>query len=193
MLLDQHEHRVHRRMRAAAARILLDADTGLHDVLGEPQSFRIASSLNIPAPLNTIRKPCLCSNAPALAVNPSAANIAANKPLREQWPTCSGFVMVPKFALMLAASEAASPSADGDALWRQPHDLTARRGGAEHAQSRRRVPAFLVMVRMHAAADARLGLKAGDEGSDECASVNLRKSAEREQRRQQRHGRMPTH
>ena len=91
----------------------------------------------------------------------------------------------PEIRLDAGGERSRQPQRDGDALWRQPHDLTARRGGAEHAKSRRRVPSFLVVVQMHAAADARLGLKAGDEGSDECASVNLPGVRQREQRRQQ--------
>src|SRR6185436_12595683 len=62
-------------------------------------------------PLNTLKKPCLCSNAPGLAVNPLRASSAACNPPRAHWPACRGLVMVPKLDLVPADSDVAIASA----------------------------------------------------------------------------------
>ena len=74
---------------------------------GSPQPLSAFAASWCPAPLNTARKPCGCSNAPSFAVKPWRASSAAYSPLRAQWPTCSDFTMVPKFAFRPEDSEAA--------------------------------------------------------------------------------------
>jgi len=75
----------------------------------------------------------------------------------------------------------------------KPHQPAARRGGAEHAQGRGRVPALFVMVKIDAAGDPRLGLEAGDVGADEILSAAVEHLTEREQRRDQRRRGVPAH
>src|SRR4051794_22475708 len=150
----------------------------------------MASASKLPAPLKTSRKPCLCSSAPGLAVNPSRASIAAKRPLRAVCPTCSGFVIVPKLALMPDASDAAMASLCR-ARHIQAHQVAAGGGGAEHAQGRGRMPALFVMMEMHAAANPRLGLEAGDIGGDESSAVTVEGLGERKKRREDRRRRMP--
>ena len=107
-------------------------------------------------------------------MNPSAASSAASNPLRGQCPTCSGLVMVPKFALMPEANDAASPSAT--AVWSagSPSRWQHAAVGAEHAERRGRMPALFVMMEIDAARDARLGFETGDK-----AAMNARPSTPR--------------
>ena len=72
----------------------------------------------------------------------------------------------------------------------EPHQVARRRGGAEHAEGRGRMPALVVVVKVDAERDLALGFEAGDIGRDEVAAAGAGLSREREQRRQDRRRRM---
>ena len=186
----QQQHRVDRRMGAAAARVLLDREAGPDDVVGPPPVLEDRLGVEIAGAVEHIEKALLVFERAGLAVNPSRASSAAKRPLRAVCPTCSGLVIVPKLALMPEASEAAIASACAVRAAVEAEQVAARRRGAEHAEGRGRVPALLVMMVMHAAADPRLGLEPGDIGGDEGAAGAVERLAEREQRRQDRRRRV---
>ena len=165
----QRQHRIDRRVRAAAARMLLDAESGGDDVVGPAPIREDRLGIEIAGAVEHVQKALLVFERASLAVNPSRASCAANRPLRAVCPTCSGLVIVPKLALMPDASEAAIASACAVFARSRAHQVTAGRRRAEHAQRRGRVPALFVMVQIDAAADAGLGLEPGDIGGDEIA------------------------
>ena len=128
----------------------------------------------------------MCSSAPALAVKPSAASSAANSPLREACPTCSGLVIVPKFAFTPEENDRGQPQGRRCRVRRQSQQMAARRGRTEHADRRGRMPALLVVMEVDAARDPRLRLPPGDVRGNERAPIDRARLRQREQRRQYR-------
>ena len=87
---------------------------------------------------------------------------------------------------------------DGHPRCVQPHQATAGRGRAEHAERGRRVPALFVMVKIHRAAEAGFHLETRDIGIEEIPSahrhaVGPQLVGEREQGGQDRRGGMAAH
>jgi hypothetical protein len=95
--------------------------------------------------------------------------------------------MVPKFALMPEANDAAAAERNRRLRGVELEQARARGGGAEHAERGGRMPALHVMMKVHAERDLGLRLEACDVCRDEFAPARADFIGEREQRGQ--HGR----
>ena len=141
----EHQHRVDRRMRAAAAGILLDRDAGLTMSNGLPPVGSIVRSVEVARAIEHLEEALLVLERARVRREAVAASSAAKRPLRAQWPTCSGFIMVPKFALRPDANEAAA-RARWAIFLRGASTISRTRRRAEDAQGSGRMPAMLVVM-----------------------------------------------
>ena len=184
---DQIEHRVDRRMGAAAARIALDGDAGRDDVERRRPIAQHGVGVVIPGAVEHFEK--------ALAVLQRilACGEAFAREQRRHRAVAGAMADMQRLGHGAEIGLEARRERGGDGerrrrlLGRKSHEMRGGGRSAEHAERRGRVPALVVVMEIDGARDARLGLEAGDISGDEVASGDGARIGEREQRRQ--HGR----